>query len=676
MQNSEPRMNHLAKETSPYLLHHATNPVDWYPWGKEAFDRAVNEDKPVLLSIGYSSCHWCHVMAHESFENQEIAKLLNDNFISIKVDREERPEIDHIYMEAVQAMTGRGGWPLTVFLVPDGRPFFGGTYFPPSNRQGMPGFAYILMAMKQAYSENRVEILEQTAELQSALAGVRREHLSEVPGKSVIDDAYAGAVAELDRANGGFGTAPKFPEPLALEFLLRVAHGKTDRRVLEILELTLDRMSRGGIYDHVGGGFHRYSTDNMWRVPHFEKMLYDNALLIGLYLHAYQALHHEWYKAVVCETIDFLAREMKSAEGGFYTALDADSEGIEGKYYLWSKDEIAEAVGKDDLEKVSNYFNVTQRGNFEGSNILYAVGEAQRDEGLPAGTRQKLFEVRQKRVRPFLDRKIIASWNGMMLSSLSEAAAVLGRQDYLQTSLVCAHFIAENLMNEGKLEHVYKDGKRTSNGYLEDYACVIQGFLDLHAVSAEVKWLQLAVDLTNTMVAQFLNVTDGLLYDVPQGSEPLFVRPRNVVDGATPSGSSQAARVLLQLHTLTGDARFLEIAEHCLAYVQKQMTSFPRGFANWLCALNYYLSPQVEIAVIGDPADESTREAIAAVYSVYLPGKVVAAGTGRKEMGLDIELLENRDMVQGNTTVYVCRNRTCGTPITDIGKLVSELKNT
>jgi uncharacterized protein len=668
-------MNHLVNETSPYLVQHATNPVDWYPWGKEAFDRAINEDKPVFLSIGYSSCHWCHVMAHESFENHEIAKLLNDNFVSIKVDREERPEIDHIYMEAVQAMTGRGGWPLTVFLVPDGRPFFGGTYFPPSNRQGLPGLAYILMAMKQAYSENRSDILEQTAELQSALSAVRGEPASEVQGKSVIDEAYVNLVAEFDQTNGGLGTAPKFPESLAMEFLLRVAHGKSDRRVLNIMELTLDRMSRGGIYDHVGGGFHRYSTDNMWHIPHFEKMLYDNAQLTGLYLHAFQALHHQWYKTIVCETIDFLVREMRSPEGGFYTALDADSEGVEGKYYLWSKDEIAEAVGNNDLEKVSSYFNVTQSGNFEGRNILYIGSDVWRDVKLSAVAKHELFDIRQKRVRPFLDRKIIASWNGMALSSLSEAAAVLGREDYLETARACGNFIEGTLVKERKLSHVYKDGKCASNSYLEDYACVVQGFLDLHAASADGKWLRLAVGLTEQMVEQFLNTADGLLYDVPHDSEQFFVRPRNVVDGAAPSGGSQAARVLLYLHALTGDDRFREIAGHYMAHVQKQMASFPRGFANWLCALNYYLSPQVEIAVVGDPAGQKTREAIAGVYGVYLPDKVVVVGMGQNEMNAGIKLLENRDAIGGNTTVYVCRNGTCRAPITDIGDLVSHLKN-
>jgi len=613
-------------------------------------------------------------MAHESFENAEIAKYLNENYVSIKVDREERPEIDHIYMQAVQALTGRGGWPLSVFLTPDGRPFFGGTYFPPENRQGMPGFAYILKVLKQAYTEKRDEILVQASELRSALSNVREEKASGLPGNGMLDDAYHKAVADIDLQNGGFAGAPKFPEPIAIEFLLTVSHRKMDGVGLDAVELTLDRMARGGIYDHVGGGFHRYSTDNMWRVPHFEKMLYDNALLSRLYLHAYQLFHKERFKAVTCETLEFLLRDMRSPEGGFYGALDADSEGIEGKYYLWSMKEIEQAVGETDIGKVSSYFNVTSAGNFEQSNILYISPETNQDE-LLAGVKDKMYAIRQKRPMPGKDEKIIASWNGIMLSALSEAAAVLGRNDYLKAAISCAHFITRALINGGKISHTYKDGKAAANTYLEDYACIIRGLLDLHAASLSIKWLNLAVDLADVMIAKFLDKSKGFLYDIPQEGEQFFMRPHNIIDGATPAGYSEAIRVLLYLYDVTENPDYHTIAENGLASVKSRMASFPRGFANWLCALDFYLSRPLEIVVAGESGSEESANAVNAINKFFLPNKVVAANDAVTRSVSRYKLLENKHMLNGRTTVYVCRDRTCGAPVTDMRGLLAELKN-
>ncbi len=674
MQSESDGVNHLANETSPYLVQHSHNPVDWYPWSSEAFHKAVREDKPIFLSIGYSSCHWCHVMAHESFENAEIAKFLNENYVSIKVDREERPEIDHIYMQAVQALTGRGGWPLSVFLTPDGRPFFGGTYFPPENRQGMPGFAYILTVLKQAYTEKRDEILAQTRELQSALSNVREEKVSGLPGSDTLDKAYHKAFADFDLKYGGFAGAPKFPEPIAMEFLLTVSHRKMDRRALDAVELTLDRMARGGIYDHVGGGFHRYSTDNMWRVPHFEKMLYDNALLSRLYLRAYQLFHKERYKAVTCETLGFFLRDMRSPEGGFYGALDADIEAMEGKYYLWSMKEIEQAVGETDIKKVSSYFNVTSAGNFERSNVLYISPETNQDE-LLAGVKDKMFAIRQKRPMPGKDEKIIASWNGIMLSSLSEAAAVLGRKDYLLAAISCADFVTGTLIKDGKISHTYKDGKAAANSYLEDYACLIRGLLDLHAASLSFKWLELAVNLADVMIAEFLDKSDGLLYDIPQAGEQFFMRPHNVIDGATPSGYSEAVRVLQYLYDITENPDYHTIAESGLASLKSQIASFPRGFANWLCALDFHLSQPLEIVVAGKSGSEESANAVNSIYKFFLPNKVVAANDAVAGSASRYKLLENKHMLNGRTTVYVCRGRTCGAPVTDMRDLLTNLKN-
>lgn len=669
--------NHLAGESSPYLLQHAGNPVDWYPWGKEAFDRAAREVKPVFLSIGYSACHWCHVMAHESFEDRNIADYLNQNFISIKVDREERPDIDHVYMQAVQALTGSGGWPLSVFLTPSGAPFYGGTYFPPRDAHGLPGFYQVIRAIKNAFDGNITDVESQAAELQSVLRKVHTVKITtSASHRDTLSAAYRNLVKEFDRVNGGFGGAPKFPEPLAIEFLLRFYFRSGNRDALKMAELTLTKMAQGGIFDQLGGGFHRYSTDNIWCVPHFEKMLYDNALLSSLYVHAYQATRDLKYRDVACSILDYLLIEMHSAEGAFYSAQDADTEGVEGKYYIWTKAEVEQAAGKD-AELFNRYFGVSGSGNFEGHNILTAAGmPGPQVLSQLLEVKSKLLEIRGKRVRPQRDEKILASWNGLMISSLAEASAAFSNTKYLEAATGCAEFIIGLSGVPGILAHTSRDGTPGKNSFLEDYACVIQGLLDLHAATWSVKWLEKALKLAGVMTEMFLDKEDGLLYDTANDGEPLFLRPRNLIDGSTPSGNSSAAGVLLRLYDLTGDQTYGELAARMLTPMLGKMVDHPRGFANWLCALDYYAYPRLEIAVCGNGKEGELGEFIRAIYDRYLPNKIVAAqdeATG--ETVSDIALLEDRHPVQGRTTAYICSNKTCKAPVTGVEMLVSELSN-
>jgi len=668
-------MNRLSGEASPYLLQHAENPVDWYPWCNEAFERAQRENKPIFLSIGYSACHWCHVMAHESFENADIASVMNEKFVNIKVDREERPDIDHVYMQAVQALTGQGGWPLSVFLTPAGNPFFGGTYFPPQGRQRMPGFSYVLETVIKAFAETREDIEQHALELQQALVSGQEEVSAGSIDIAVLDKAFNKMVVDFDGANGGFGTAPKFPEPMALEFLLRTFSRKRDRKILQMVELTLEKMAVGGIYDQVGGGFHRYSTDNMWLVPHFEKMLYDNALLAGLYLHLYQASGNSLYKDILCGTLDYLLHEMISEEGGFFSTQDADSEGEEGKYYVWKKTEFDKAVGKKNAGEIGVYFDVTDSGNFEGRNILHITGGGKvPDVKLLSDARAALTEERAKRVKPGIDEKIIASWNGLLLSSLSEAGAALGRIDYIQAAERCALFITGRMASNGNLAHAYKDGRRGGQGFLEDYACVIQGLLDLYSATFNGKWLDMAVQLADKMIAVFRDKADGLFYDTAGEGEKLFMRSRNIVDGAIPSGNSSAIRSLLYLFRLTGNHGYLKVVEPELKIMQVKMGSYPRGFANWLCALDLYFSQYLELSIICGKDENEADLVRNAVHSVYLPNKIIAANcTGGGRVQSDLAMLEGKKSAGDKTTVYICIDNTCGEPVTDIPLLSGQL---
>jgi uncharacterized protein len=674
---NRPMPNHLAQETSQYLLQHANNPVDWYPWGEEALNRAHTEDKPILLSVGYSACHWCHVMAHESFENSEIAGLMNQNFINIKVDREERPDIDSIYMEAVLALTGNGGWPLTVFLTPQGKPFYGGTYFPPEDRHGIPGFPSVLMAAADTYRNRRSTIEQATKEITTAILGrTSRSAAIEPLTADILREAYQALEQNFDVQNGGFGAAPKFPQPLSLEFLLRYSRRVQNSGPLEMVELTLQKMARGGIYDQLGGGFHRYATDSCWLVPHFEKMLYDNALLSHVYLHAYLATGKQLYRRIAEETIDYVLREMTAPEGGFYSTQDADSEGVEGKYYLWTDREIVQTVAEKQGKTINDYFGVTSEGNFEGRNILHIAGDNMPETaGQIEEARSRLLKQREQRVRPVRDDKVLTSWNGLMLASLSEAAGVFERPDYMSAAVKNGTFLLNSMIHDGYLSRSYKDGVTKISGYLEDYSMVIQGLLGLHQITFSGNWLRQSIKLAETMIELFWDDAIGTFYDTGNTHERLFLRPRSTYDSPLPSGSSAAVSVLFKLSVLTGNDRFRQIASQSLRSMRDLLEHYPLGFANWLCALDFYLSTPKEIVIIGPRNSTATLDLLRALYSMWLPNKVVAAFDPEDPAPVSgLKLFENRQMINNQPTAYVCENYACKTPTTDPALLAAQLQ--
>ncbi len=666
--------NRLAQETSPYLLQHANNPVDWYPWGDEAFQRARSEDKPVLLSIGYSACHWCHVMEHESFENEETAALMNDNFICIKVDREERPDLDQIYMAAVQAIASGGGWPLTVFLTPDAKPFFGGTYFPPEDRHGLPGFPRVLKSIAEAYRTRREMIDNTTNDIAKLLYDMTRaptggEALAEI----ILKEAFANLVQGRDTRNGGFDGAPKFPHSIAMEFLLRYYQRYHDPVALETVELTLEKMARGGIYDQIGGGFHRYTVDGQWQVPHFEKMLYDNALLSRSYLQAYRVTGRQDFAEIAEGTLDYVLREMRSPEGGFYSTQDADSAGEEGKYYLWTPGEIMDVLGLETGLQVIRYFGVTDEGNFEGSNILHLTGRDKPNETIREA-KKLLLEEREKRVKPGRDEKVLASWNGLMLASLAETASVLKRQDYLEAAIANAKLLTGPMIVKDNLMHVYTDGRARIEGFLEDYAAVCGGLLSLYRATFEGKWLKAALDLAGKMVEKFLDDKSGLLFDTPAGQKDLIVRPRNENDGATPAGTSLATGVLLKLAILSGDNQWAKIAERGLHSVKKNLAGVPLGYSQWLNDLDFYVSSPMELIIVGKTDAPETKELLDVIDAGWHPNRVVAGYDPADTEALrDLPVFEGREMVAGRPTAYVCQKYTCRTPVTSAAQLKKQL---
>ena len=682
--------NRLINETSPYLLQHANNPVDWYPWGEEALERARSEDKPILLSIGYSACHWCHVMERESFENETIAGLMNDNFISIKVDREERPDLDQVYMQAVQMLTGSGGWPMTVFLTPEGKPFYGGTYFPPEDRQGMPGFPRLLTSIAEAYSTNRGEIDRVTQQLTTQMS--QSNQVSQgtiILTVDILHKAYSSLATNFYYQNGGFGNAPKFPRPMTPEFLLRYYHHGYNPRALELVELTLEKMAYGGIYDQIGGGFHRYSTDAYWLGPHFEKMLYDNALLARLYLHTYLITGRALYRRVVEETLDYVLRGMTDSSGGFYSAQDADSEGVEGKFFVWSPDEINSVMGDADGEVFAGYYGVTGAGNFEGKNILNIRQDPEEfaeTKGLTADQlgdiinrgSKALLEVREQRIHPMRDDKVLASWNGLMLRSFAEAAAALGRPDYLAVAIKNAEFLARSMKSDGRLLRTYRDGQAKLLGYLEDYSFVIDGLLALYEATFDLRWLDEAVTLADSMIELFWDEGIGGFYDTGSDHETLVVRPRDVFDNAQPCGGSVASDVLLRLAVFTGNNDYSAKAAVPLRSLHQAMSQSPGGTGHWLSALDFYVSPPKEIAVIGPRDDPATQALLDTVFHRFLPNKVVMGvetplipAVDNSEA--DIPLLAGRGMVGRLPSAYVCQNYACQLPVTDPADLAEQL---
>ena len=672
--------NRLIDETSPYLLQHAHNPVDWYPWGEEALDRARREDMPILLSVGYSACHWCHVMERESFEDAEIAALMNDNFICIKVDREERPDIDSIYMTAVQALTGQGGWPMTVFMTPDGKPFYGGTYFPPEDRGGLPAFPRLVEALAAAYKTRRGDVTRTTSQLvqrmrqlSAGMAGV--EPLT----VEVLQSAKRAVAGQFDGRHGGVGLQPKFPQPMTYEFLLRHHDRTQDPESLEMVELTLTRMAEGGIYDQMGGGFHRYSTDTYWLVPHFEKMLYDNALLARLYLHAYQVTGDPLYRRVVEETLDYMAREMTDPAGGFYSAQDADSEGVEGKFFVWRPEEVIDLLGKDEGDLFNSYYGVTRKGNFEGRSILHVAkgGAAVRGmseeelQGTLRRWKERLLAARSERVAPGLDDKVLTSWNGLAMRAFAEAGGAFGRLDYVEKANKNAKFLLGTLVRAGRLLRTYRSGEAKLNGYLEDYAFLIDGLLALHEATLDGRWLDESVLLGEAMVDLFWEESEGRFYDTGRDHEELVLRPRDYTDNATPCGSSMAADVLLRLAVITGDSEHQRRAVTSLRSVRELMSRFPTGAGHWLGALDFYLSTPKEIAIVGGAGDADTALLLSEVSRRYLPNRVLVGLTGETRSG--VPLLEDRGRVDGKPTAYVCENYACNLPVTEPAALAAQL---
>ena len=677
--------NHLINESSPYLLQHAHNPVDWYPWGEEAFAISREQNKPVLLSIGYSACHWCHVMAHESFEDEEIARLMNDNFVNIKVDREERPDLDQIYMNAVQMMTHHGGWPMTVFLTPDAIPFYGGTYFPPQDRYNMPGFPRVLISVAEAYKDRRSDIAQTSDQLLNEL-----RRLSETSGseqsieKELLDAAFIGITRGYDPVNGGFGGAPKFPPAMTLEFLLRTFVRTGNADALEMVRTTTTKMAYGGMYDQLGGGFHRYSTDAKWLVPHFEKMLYDNALLSRVYLHYYQVSQDELARETTKGILDYVIREMTNDEGGFYSTQDADSEGHEGKFFVWDIAEIKSVLGEKEANFFCAAYDITDSGNFEGENIpnikhsLKAVAEkagVTLDElnASLSQSKRKLFEVREQRIKPDRDEKVITAWNGLMLASFAEAGVVLDRPDYLDIARKNARFILTKLQRDGFLLRTYKDGVAKFNAYLEDYAFLIEGLTTLFETSGEIEWLNAALSLTDRMVEEFWDEDNAGFFFTGTSHEKLIVRSKDYFDNATPSGNSVAASVLLRLGILTDSEHFRNLAVSVFREVADSIRKYPSGFGYALSGLDFLLSTPKEVAIIA-AEQSSLKTFVRAAWERYLPNKVVASALSGDSAAIgSVVLLQNRNLVQGKTAAYVCQNYTCKEPVTEIAAFAEQL---
>jgi uncharacterized protein YyaL (SSP411 family) len=675
--------NRLIDETSPYLLQHAHNPVDWYAWGEEALARARAEDRPILLSIGYSACHWCHVMERESFEAPAIAALMNELFVNVKVDREERPDLDAIYMTAVQALTGHGGWPMTVFLTPDGVPFYGGTYFPPEDRGQMPGFPRVLRGVAEAYRARRGDVERNAEALRQML---QRKIVPPETGPltpALLDRALQGTLTSIDWSEGGLGGAPKFPQPMTLEFLLRGYARSGSKEALRAVELTLDKMAAGGIYDQLGGGFHRYAVDRIWLVPHFEKMLYDNAQLARVYLQAFQVTGKPRYRQVLEETLEYVRREMTHPTGGFYSTQDADSEGEEGKFFVWTVAEVDALLGPEDGPLFRAYFDVTPAGNFEHKSILHVaepadavarrlgVTEERLREAVERG-RPVLLAARERRVHPGRDEKVLTAWNGMMLRAFAEAGAALERPDWLDVAARNADFVLRELWRDGRLLRTWKDGRAKLNGYLEDHACYADGLLALYEATFDPRWLDAARPIADVILDRFADAESGGFFDTADEHEQLVTRPKDVFDNATPAGSSVAADLLSRLALLTGDERYGRAAERVLTSLGTIASEHPTSFGRLLCALDFALGRPREIAIVGPPERDETRALRRAIFGRFLPNRVVAGAAG-PGAAPSIPLLQDRPLRDGRPTAYVCEGYVCQAPVTSPEELAAQL---
>jgi uncharacterized protein YyaL (SSP411 family) len=691
--------NRLINETSPYLVQHAHNPVDWYPWGEEAFAKARAEDKPIHLSVGYAACHWCHVLAHESFEDEATAQILNTHFVNIKVDREERPDIDSIYMTAVQAMTGGGGWPMTVFMTPDGVPFYGGTYFPPEDRHGMPAFRRVLLSVADAYRNRRSELLDAGQELVKHIQTASAMRLPPSPlSYDLLDRAFGALAAQFDPRYGGFGNAPKFPQPMTLEFLLRYGQRTNNPQASLMLERTLRAMAEGGMYDQLGGGFHRYSVDAQWLVPHFEKMLYDNALLARVYIEAFQSTGDPFYRRIAEETLDYMVREMRHPAGGFYSTQDADSlpshdatHNEEGAFFVWTPDELRKHLPYTDAMVMAALYDVSDRGNFEGKNILHVhrrpeevarvVGRTpEQIEEIAAQAKRRLFEVREQRPKPSLDDKVLTAWNGMAIRAFALAAQVLKRDDYRAVAEQCATFVLQTLMREdGTLLRTWRarpDGETATTsplGFLEDYALLADGLLALYETTFEPRWLLEARRLADIILARFWDAEIGGFYDTASDHETLVVRPRDTGDNATPSGNSAATDVLLRLAVIFDQTQYRECAEAVLTSLAQFLEQYPSGFGRYLAAAEFALATVKEIAIVGDPQSADTQSLLATIYRSFLPNKVVILKHPNAPEAVPSPLLEGRTQIDGRATAYVCEHYVCQLPCTDADALARQL---
>ncbi len=685
--------NRLIHETSPYLLQHADNPVDWYPWGEEAFAKARAEDKPIFLSVGYSACHWCHVMERECFDNEIIAALMNRLFVNIKVDREVRPDLDDLYMTFVQMTTGSGGWPMSVWLTPDGRPFFGGTYFPPEDAHGRRGFPAILHAVADAWRTERDKIIAGSEEV---VAHLKAASALPAGGAKLNATTVATAVHQLlerfDPVEGGFGNAPKFPPSFALSLMLRRNRRDSEPRILHAVRLTLNKMASGGIYDHLGGGFHRYSVDNMWLVPHFEKMLYDNALLAVAYADAWQVTHDDRFRTIVTEILDYGLRDLADPAGGFHSAEDADSDGEEGKFYVWTESEIMEALGATDGHLFCDYYGVDRRGNFEHQRSVLNIRSDPYEfaprynysvESLTDHLRKlrgRLLEHRDRRNRPFKDDKVLTEWNGLMLSALARGSRITNDPRYLEAALRCAAFIEQTLLTPQGLMRVYRNGVVQQPAFLTDYALVAAGLIDLYEASFEIRWLQLADRLVNEMIARFADPVDGGFFMTSADHTDILLRPKDSYDGATPSGNSVAAMTLLRLAAFTDREEYRKLAEDTIAALSGNAARVPTAYLNLLNAVDFAAGPTQQIAIVGPRRNSDTQILLAALNRRSNPNGVVAmfdpettAADPASDPRRLIPFLCDRAMQDGLPTVYVCENSVCHAPVTNPADLYTQL---
>ncbi len=676
--------NRLKSEKSPYLLQHANNPVDWYPWGPEAFEKARKEDKPIFLSIGYSTCHWCHVMERESFEDLEVARLMNQAFVSIKVDREERPDIDSVYMQVCNMMTGSGGWPLTIIMTPDKRPFFAGTYIPKGNRFGRTGMLELIPRIRELWRTKRKDLLDSANRISDLLKQPPQGEPGRAPDEATLKLAFEQLSARYDAREGGFSRAPKFPTPHNLTFLLRYWKRTGEKQALEMTERTLRAMRRGGIYDQVGFGFHRYSTDSQWLVPHFEKMLYDQALAVVAYTEAYQATGRKEYARTAAEISDYVLRDMTASEGGFYSAEDADSEGEEGKFYVWTRKELQQILGKDQADLAVKVFNVKA----SGENILHlgkSHGEAAADIGLSErdflarmeNIRQRLFEAREKRVHPHKDDKILTDWNGLMIAALAKAGRVLDEPRYILAAARASDFILQNMRDAGgRFFHRYRDGEAAVSAYLDDYAFFVWGLLELYETSFEARYLETALKLNQIVLEDFRDDKNGGFYFTSENAEDLLVRPKEIYDGAVPSGNSVMMLNLLRLGRVTGNTDFEKEADGIGRAFSTTVERAPSGVTQLMAGLDFALGPAYEVIIVGRPEAEDTKAMLKALRAHFVPNKVVLLRpSGLKDPWITrlAKFTEYHSSINGKATAYVCVNYQCEMPTTDVSEMLGLL---